>query len=554
MTENTETQYRIVGLLGVGGFGRVYRARLEATDGFMKEVAVKLLTDDEAPLEVLTRLKDEARILGLVRDRAVVGVEPPTRLGGRWALVMEFVDGGSCDQILHAKGAFPPGVVLEVVGEVARALDNCWSHPGPDGAPMQVLHRDLKPANIQITPTGQVKILDFGISRGQFQARESETTGHIGGTVGYIAPERLSGTEEPSGDIYSLGVVAFKLLTGRRRTRIRRRDRELHNRLDEDSAFGAVLRLAVQMCDPDPDKRPTARQVEKEAEKLRWQHEAMRLRDWAPGAVPRSAGMPDDELVGTVFTGTMSGIGRMPDRIGDTSEILRRRSPKVALLAGGSAALMFALVGFAMLFVALLYYSSGGSMRVAQFESDPGSPPNLEVRQPGALVDASEAPPLVTTVEASTVLESASDIERPADRLSATPQNDASVESRRHTAAETRPVGVAHKERLAPTVVALVSDEPESAAEEVAEPASVTAPSGPSMDVIFSSIPLDVEVRIDGQYIGHTPIIGHSLGFGEHTIEMLAPDGKVSHDITVGRRSPSRFIWDVAGDTWEATY
>ena len=72
--------YRILGVLGEGGFGRVYKARLEDDSGFVKEVAIKL-GDEDAPEEVLRRFRDEARILGLVRDRAIVAVEPPTRLG-----------------------------------------------------------------------------------------------------------------------------------------------------------------------------------------------------------------------------------------------------------------------------------------------------------------------------------------------------------------------------------------------------------------------------------------------------------------------------------------
>ena len=104
-------RYRITHILGKGGFGIVYRARLEGSEGFQKDVAVKLLSDEDPPAEVLTRFRDEARILGLLRDPHIITVDPPTRLGGRWAVVMEFVDGANTADLLK-KGTLPPAIAL----------------------------------------------------------------------------------------------------------------------------------------------------------------------------------------------------------------------------------------------------------------------------------------------------------------------------------------------------------------------------------------------------------------------------------------------------------
>jgi hypothetical protein len=82
-----------------------------------------------------------------------------------------------------------------------------WSYRGDDDEPLRLLHRDLKPGNLQITQTGTVKVLDFGVARAEFDNREMMTTNNIGGTIGYIAPERLQGIDGPAGDIWSLGVV-----------------------------------------------------------------------------------------------------------------------------------------------------------------------------------------------------------------------------------------------------------------------------------------------------------------------------------------------------------
>lgn len=303
-------RYRITDILGEGGFGRVYRARLEGPEGFTKDVAVKLLTIVDPSPDDLQRFRDEARILGLIRDRNIVNVDPPTRLGGKWAVVMEFVDGASCEYLVVKHGPLPLGVVLEIVEEVARTLDNLWKHPGENGAPLQLLHRDIKPSNIQITPTGQVKILDFGIARAAFGAREAHTTAHIGGTKGYIAPERLEGDESPKGDIFSLGMVMHKLVTGQ----LPKMGSPIDPRLTKggERIKLEVLKLAERMRSPKPDDRPTARQVESMCRMLRGTTGDADLREWASKFVPNTVSLGNDALIGKTLTETLSGIPRMP--------------------------------------------------------------------------------------------------------------------------------------------------------------------------------------------------------------------------------------------------
>ena len=249
----TDRRYHIDDVLGRGGFGTVYRATLTDNDGFTKAVAVKLLNDAQAHAEVLQRFRDEARILGLLRDRAIVQVDPPVQLGGRWAVVMELVDGASLSRLLKRHGSFPPRVALEVIAEVARALDKAIHQPGPDGRPLRLVHRDLKPGNIQLTQAGEVKILDFGIARADFDQREAKTTHGIVGTPGYIAPERFDGHEDPKGDVFSLGGVLFKLLCG-----------GLPGEGKDEALTGDARRalgLAIQMRSA-VELRPSAREVE----------------------------------------------------------------------------------------------------------------------------------------------------------------------------------------------------------------------------------------------------------------------------------------------------
>lgn len=299
---NVETRsYRIVELLGVGGYGKVYRARMEGAAGFSKDVALKLLTDKNPPEDVIQRFRDESRILGLIRDRAIVGVEPPTQLGGRWAVVMEYVPGASCQRLLKARGPFPPRVALQIVEEVARSLDHVYRQVGPDGQELQLVHRDLKPGNLQLTRAGEVKILDFGVARARFERREAATTRSIQGTYGYIAPERLQGVDTPAGDVYSLGMVLYKLVTNGPSD-----PKGLQAALETATGdLRRVLQLARRMCAPEPQDRPTGREVEDLAAEISRGLDGPDLRRWAEEHVPERMGSEEDELVGKLLTSTL---------------------------------------------------------------------------------------------------------------------------------------------------------------------------------------------------------------------------------------------------------
>lgn len=296
-------------LLGRGGFGKVYRARLEGPVGFVKDVAIKLLTDRHPTPEVLQRFRDESRILGLVRDRAVISVEPPMKIAGFWAIVMEYVPGASCRALVRHRGPFPPRVALEVVQEVARALDHLFHQRGPHDRPLQLIHRDIKPGNIQLTRSGEVKLLDFGVARARFAAREAHTTHAIQGTYGYIAPERLQGIETPAADVFSLGMVLYKLVTGGPT------DRQV---MDEAlartrGAERAALDLAVRMSITDPLDRPTLRDVESLCRDLTRRMEGPTLREWAETQVPHRIGSSDDPLCGQILTAVAGDASPSPD-------------------------------------------------------------------------------------------------------------------------------------------------------------------------------------------------------------------------------------------------
>ena len=298
MSQEAHRRYRILGLLGQGGHGKVYLARLE-TDNFRKDVAIKILRADQPGRQSLRRFRDEARFLGLIRDRAIVGVDAPVQLNGQWAVVMEYVQGCTLARLLRAQGPVPPSVALEIILEIARALDKVYHHPGPDGRPLRLLHRDLKPGNIQLTAYGEVKILDFGVARAELVDREAKTRNVIMGTGAYIAPERFDGIEVPSGDIYSLGVVLEELLLGRRG-----KDRtQIDPDTVEDPSLAAALQLAGQMTRRDPEARPTARDVEHRSEVLLDAFgRTQSLRSFSERVVPQHSRISQDELAGELLS------------------------------------------------------------------------------------------------------------------------------------------------------------------------------------------------------------------------------------------------------------
>ncbi len=305
-------RYTMLSLVGEGGFGKVYRARLRGDDGFEREVAVKILHDDHPPRQLLERFRDEARILGLLRDRAIVGVQPPVRIAGRWAVVMDFVDGESLGGMV-ARAPIPPGVAVEIVGEVARALHCAYHQAGPDGRPLELIHRDIKPDNVQITPAGEVKILDFGIAKATFAEREAKTKQAFAGTPGYIAPERTQGTEHPVGDVYSLGVVLHEIVLGTRPKmpatvvledavpKVSREDLEVPDPDALDGHVREVLELAAWMRAYDHQERPSARQVEDLCRGLRQRIPGEWLRTWAEREVAQRVDLAADDRIGQTF-------------------------------------------------------------------------------------------------------------------------------------------------------------------------------------------------------------------------------------------------------------
>jgi serine/threonine-protein kinase len=193
--------------LGVGGMGVVYRA-LYTENG--REVALKVLSPAlSGNAQVAARFEREMAILKKLRHPNIVQYFGGGRSGGQQFFAMEYVPGGSVEQLIKKKGKLPWEEALPILRQVAQALE--YSHANG------VIHRDLKPANLFFTGKGnRVKLGDFGIAR-DGDATALTAAGKTVGTYAYMAPEQIAGKPPISRrtDLYALGCVAFELLTGR---------------------------------------------------------------------------------------------------------------------------------------------------------------------------------------------------------------------------------------------------------------------------------------------------------------------------------------------------
>ena len=196
--------YRILSRLGRGGMSIVFEGYHPA---LRTPVAVKMLSHRLVyRSEFAQRFKAEARVLSSLKHPNIVRVHELERGYGTWFIVMELLEGTDLDDRLHRRGALHPHDVRYVLLQVARALH----HAHQQG----VVHRDVKPGNVFLTPSGLVKLVDFGIASGGL-AGEQEDEENILCSPSYVSPEVISDEEiDGRADIYSLGVMAYEMLTG----------------------------------------------------------------------------------------------------------------------------------------------------------------------------------------------------------------------------------------------------------------------------------------------------------------------------------------------------
>src|SRR3954463_865099 len=201
-------QLEILGLLGAGGMGAVYKARQPALD---RIIALKVLPGgDGSGANFTERFNREARALARLSHPNIVAVYEFGQLGGLSFFIMEFVDGANLRQLEKAS-RLSPREALQIIPQICDALQ--YAHD------QGVVHRDIKPENGLLDRKGRVKMADFGLAKilgYDPEAARLTAEGQVMGTPHYMAPEQVERplTVDHRADIYSLGVVFYEMLTG----------------------------------------------------------------------------------------------------------------------------------------------------------------------------------------------------------------------------------------------------------------------------------------------------------------------------------------------------
>ncbi len=539
-------RFRFLRCIGKGGFGEVYLAEMSTSSGFVKTVAIKVLREDVLDHEqVASRLRDEAKLLGMLRHPAIVRADDLINIAGRPAVVMEYVPGVNLSWIINPKrcaASIPPAAALSIIRQVASALDAAYSRPSPvTGEALRVLHRDIKPGNVRITADGEVKVLDFGIARSEHQGREADTQNYQLGSLRYMSPELMSGQgASPASDIYALGVVTFETLARKRLGWAGEaadvHDNQVQSRLEAadlsafpGEAWNMVVALLESMLAFEPEARPSASQVIERCRQLEARVPSMPLDVWAREVLPIVVAPddpPDADLSGQTLWEEASTATRIePEELAlDPTEeaLLPSKRGLLALVIGLGVLAVLAVVG-----VGAWWFRMG-----------PGALPPPVAQAP---VLAQPSPPESVAPPAPPPLEPEPEPADPVE-VDAVAELEPAVEAQDAPPRPTPPVSAAPAAAPTPAASPRQVDDVELSEvdfDALLEP-EPPAPAGEPVKVRFGSVPFGLMVYLDGALIGKTPKIV-DVTPGEHTLMFV--DGERTQRQTIRVEPGGKTIW-----------
>jgi serine/threonine-protein kinase len=469
-----DSRYEILGPLGHGGMGVVYKARDRTLD---EVVAIKVLRPDFAQdPRMADRFKSEIKMARRVRHRNVCAIHDYGEDQGLFYISMEYLEGVDLKHQLRERGAFPAAEAYEVAIQIAEGLQAVHE--------AGIIHRDLKTPNIMRDAGGVARLMDFGIAKREGDGTRT-ATGHIVGTPEYMSPEQAQGHRvDFRSDIYALGIVVYEIFTGRvpfrGETPISTILKHLHDPppLDPPDAetIPVPVRPVLRRClSKSPDDRfPSAREV---ADALRGARSPSRRQQPVPTSALQAP---------TLESPTLAAAPAPPP-------LARRSGLQPWLLAVPLVAV------------------AGGALVVMSQVKQASPPPTVQVAAAPEITLAPTAAPVAaapTTLPAPTSVTSL-----------VTPAADAVHASRpsKGFGITTRPAPAA---TLVPAPVAAAAAPVAPAAVPTSVPPSTTAAEPGQLQVAVRPWG---EVSVDGRVIGTTPLDRITLPVGTHVLRVRHP-------------------------------
>jgi predicted Ser/Thr protein kinase len=469
-----DSRYEILGPLGQGGMGMVYKARDRSLD---EVVAIKVLRPDSArDPHMADRFKSEIRLARRVRHRNVCAIHDYGEDQGLFYISMEYIEGVDLKHQLRDRGAFPTEEAYEVAIQIAEGLQAVHD--------AGIIHRDLKTPNIMRDAAGVARLMDFGIAKREGDGTRT-ATGHIVGTPEYMSPEQAQGHRvDFRSDIYALGIVVYEIFTGRvpfrGETPISTILKHLHDppplEPPEAVAIPAAMRAVLRRClEKSPaDRFPSARDV---AEALRGARSPSR----------RQQPMPTSALQAPTLESPTLAAAPAPPPAAQTSKL----QPWLLVVP------LIAVMGGTLLVTKQM-------KRAPLPEPVPAAAPTRAAAPPASMAPSTMAAPAAAVPAPSAPAGAFS----PSVTSLITPPPVSVRPSRpvKGVAPETRPVPAAP---AAPAALPAVTAPPSTVAAEPGQLQVAVRPWG--------------EVSVDGRVIGTTPLDRITLPAGTHRLRVRHP-------------------------------
>jgi len=214
-------KYLLIDLISVGGMAEVFKAKVLGVSGFHKIVAIKrILPSFSEQKEFVNMFVDEANIAGELHHHNIAQIYDLGEIDGTYYISMELVDGKDLraifDRLKNIQKPMPINMAAYICEKILAGLDYAHNKTGSAHKELNIVHRDVSPPNILISYNGEVKLVDFGIAKAAGKISKTQA-GVLKGKFGYMSPEQVRGlTVDPRSDLFSVGVVLWEMLAGKR--------------------------------------------------------------------------------------------------------------------------------------------------------------------------------------------------------------------------------------------------------------------------------------------------------------------------------------------------